>query len=187
MKAYPKIFSWWWTGKPGMLESMGLQRVRHDQATELNWRNINQSVLLFFFLLYNIVLVLPYINMHPPWVYTCSPSWTPLPPPSPYHPSWSSQCTSPKLPYPASKGLQSPSDSSWQVGASCKWSLLCFERPSVFQRWPGLGLSYLASTMYRVSCLLCTCTLLQLNHPVLLRWVYSSTNQLRNVMLWSSS
>ena len=26
------------------------------------------------------------------------PSWTPVPPPSPYHPSGSSQCTSPKLP-----------------------------------------------------------------------------------------
>ena len=38
-------------------------------------------------------MVLPYINMHPPRVYTCSPSWTPLPPPSPYHPSGSSQCT----------------------------------------------------------------------------------------------
>ena len=31
-------------------------------------------VLFYFFLLYNIVLVLPYINMHPPWVYMCSPS-----------------------------------------------------------------------------------------------------------------
>ena len=31
--------SWWWTGKPGMLQSMGLQRVRHDWATELNWVN----------------------------------------------------------------------------------------------------------------------------------------------------
>ena len=28
--------SWWWTGKPGMLQSMGLQRVRHDWVTELN-------------------------------------------------------------------------------------------------------------------------------------------------------
>ena len=56
------------------------------------------SVYLFIYLLYSIVLVLPYINMHPPRVYTCSPSWTPLPPPSPYHPSASSQCTSPKLP-----------------------------------------------------------------------------------------
>ena len=28
--------SWWWTGRPGMLWFMGLQRVRHDWATELN-------------------------------------------------------------------------------------------------------------------------------------------------------
>ena len=28
--------SWWWTGRPGMLRFMGLQRVRHDWATELN-------------------------------------------------------------------------------------------------------------------------------------------------------
>ena len=27
----------WWTGRPGMLQSMGLQRVGHDWATELNW------------------------------------------------------------------------------------------------------------------------------------------------------
>ena len=29
--------SWWWTGKPGVLQSMGLQRVGHDWVTELNW------------------------------------------------------------------------------------------------------------------------------------------------------
>ena len=29
--------SWWWTGRPGVLQSMGSQRVRHDRATELNW------------------------------------------------------------------------------------------------------------------------------------------------------
>ena len=29
--------SWWWTGRPGMLQSMGSQRVGHDWATELNW------------------------------------------------------------------------------------------------------------------------------------------------------
>ena len=33
-----------------------------------------------------------------PQVYMCSPSWTLLPPPSPYHPSGSSQCTSPRHP-----------------------------------------------------------------------------------------
>ena len=27
--------SWWWIGKPGVLQSMGLQRVRRDWATEL--------------------------------------------------------------------------------------------------------------------------------------------------------
>ena len=31
--------SWWWAGKPGMLQSMELQRVRHDWVTELtDWR-----------------------------------------------------------------------------------------------------------------------------------------------------
>ena len=29
--------SWWWTGWPGRLQSMGSQRVRHDWATEVNW------------------------------------------------------------------------------------------------------------------------------------------------------
>ena len=28
--------SWWWTGKPGMLQSMGWQKVRHKWANELN-------------------------------------------------------------------------------------------------------------------------------------------------------
>ena len=31
--------SWWWTGRPGMLQSMGSQRVRQEWATELNWCN----------------------------------------------------------------------------------------------------------------------------------------------------
>ena len=49
-------------------------------------------------LLYNIVLVLPYINMNLPQVYTYSSSRTPLPPPFLYHPSALSQCTSLKHP-----------------------------------------------------------------------------------------
>ena len=36
--------------------------------------------------------------MNPPQVYMCSPSRTLHPPPSPFHPSGSSQCTSPKYP-----------------------------------------------------------------------------------------
>ena len=31
--------SWWWTAKPGVLQSIWLQRVGHDWATELNWLN----------------------------------------------------------------------------------------------------------------------------------------------------
>ena len=30
--------SWWWTGKPGVLQSLGSQRVGHDWETELNWK-----------------------------------------------------------------------------------------------------------------------------------------------------
>ena len=41
-------------------------------------------------------MVLPYINMNPPRVYMCSPSWTPFPTRSLYHPYGSSLCTSPK-------------------------------------------------------------------------------------------
>ena len=29
--------SWWWTGKPDVLQSMRSQRVRHNWAIELNW------------------------------------------------------------------------------------------------------------------------------------------------------
>ena len=32
--------SWWWTGKPGTLQSIESQRVRHNWATELNWLNM---------------------------------------------------------------------------------------------------------------------------------------------------
>ena len=39
--------SWWWTGRPGVLWSMGLQTARYDWATELNWN----SVYLWFIVL----------------------------------------------------------------------------------------------------------------------------------------
>ena len=56
--------SWWWTGRPGVLRFMGLQRVGHDWATELNWNTIvpsnpiwrnlgiNRMLYLFFFLIW---------------------------------------------------------------------------------------------------------------------------------------
>ena len=52
----------------------------------------------YFISLYNTVLILPYIDMNPPRVYMSSQTWTPLPPPTPYHLSGSSLCTSPKHP-----------------------------------------------------------------------------------------
>ena len=38
--------SWWWTGRPGLLQSMGLQRVGHDWVTELNRNDIWLSLVL---------------------------------------------------------------------------------------------------------------------------------------------
>ena len=69
-----------------------------------SWEIISTHFLFFFnfnfyfILLYNTVLVLPYIDMNQPRVYMSSQSWTPLPPPTPYHLSGSSPCTSPKRP-----------------------------------------------------------------------------------------
>ena len=54
--------------------------------------------IVIIILLYNTVLVLPHIDMNPPQVYMSSQPWTPLPSPSPYHLSGSSQSTSPKHP-----------------------------------------------------------------------------------------
>ena len=53
--------SWWWTGRPGVLQSMWSQRVGHNWATELNWTEMRlrqqewvqeQQRNLFFILLY---------------------------------------------------------------------------------------------------------------------------------------
>ena len=33
--------SWWWTGRPSMLQSMELQWVGHNWETELNWTELN--------------------------------------------------------------------------------------------------------------------------------------------------
>ena len=36
--------SWWWTGRPGVLQSMGLQRVGHAWGTELNWTDSQLTI-----------------------------------------------------------------------------------------------------------------------------------------------
>ena len=45
--------SWCWTEKPGMLQSIGLQRVRHDWVTELALTNV------YFYGSYGMVLTVP--------------------------------------------------------------------------------------------------------------------------------
>ena len=35
---------WWWTGRSGVLQFTGSQRVRQDWATELNWTELNVCI-----------------------------------------------------------------------------------------------------------------------------------------------
>ena len=46
IKPSDKSGSWWWTGRPGVLQFMGSQRVFHDWATELNWTDDPEARLL---------------------------------------------------------------------------------------------------------------------------------------------
>ena len=49
--------SWWWTGWPGLLQSMGLQRVGHDWVTELiDWLYNSISTVSVCTILINIYL-----------------------------------------------------------------------------------------------------------------------------------
>ena len=68
----------------------------------------------FFYLEANYITILywflSYTDMNQPWIYMYSPSRSPLLPPSPSHPSGSSQCTSPKhLSHGSNLGWQSVS------------------------------------------------------------------------------
>ena len=63
--SFRKLRSWWWTGRPGVLRSMGSQRVRHDWATELScplyMRPTLQTV---SFLIYGYLQVYCFIVKH---------------------------------------------------------------------------------------------------------------------------
>jgi len=39
--------NWWWTGRPGMLQSLGSQKIWHDWVIELNWTNILKVKVLY--------------------------------------------------------------------------------------------------------------------------------------------
>ena len=57
--------SWWWTERPGMLQSMGLQRVGHNWVTELNWNleNILQNSISTYIYIHRYYLVLKHSVM----------------------------------------------------------------------------------------------------------------------------
>ena len=50
--------SWWWAGKPGVLQSMGSQRVRHNQLTELNWTDEHWDACMCFFFNLNLFILI---------------------------------------------------------------------------------------------------------------------------------
>ena len=72
-----KLWEWWWTGKPGLLQSMGLQIVGHDWETELNW---TEWLTLSFHLYYSschyefVLLIFPKVSFYPSWSWLWSPS-----------------------------------------------------------------------------------------------------------------
>ena len=39
---------WWWTGRPGVLQIMGSQRVGHNWATELNWTTWHNDLIFTY-------------------------------------------------------------------------------------------------------------------------------------------
>ena len=61
--------SGWWTGRPGMLQSRGLQRVGYDWVTELNWTDI--------WLLKKILIWLHWILVMAREIFSCD-MWTQL-------------------------------------------------------------------------------------------------------------
>ena len=69
---------WWWTGRPGMLLSMGSQRVGHDWVAELNW-TINCFSKFFALMKFPLTFVLP----EEIWVVQWKEGWEPFSSPGP--------------------------------------------------------------------------------------------------------
>ena len=54
--------SWWWTGRPGVLQFMGSQRIGHDWVTELNWDIFLSTLQLLTYLIFMVNLQGRYFN-----------------------------------------------------------------------------------------------------------------------------
>ena len=67
--------AWWWTGRPGVLPFMGLQKVGHDWATELNWAENSPSFFPLF--LSQVSQYFPYITYRIFWSWS-TPAFSPI-------------------------------------------------------------------------------------------------------------
>ena len=71
MWVWVKYRSWWWTGRPGVLQFMGSQRVEHNWATKLKWNFIQalMQVIMAYFWVHSwkilLYLFLFYKSMQP--------------------------------------------------------------------------------------------------------------------------
>ena len=59
--------SLWWTGRPGVLQFVGSQRVRHDWATELNWLIY---IILIYLIKRSLCVNTTFIQFHSPFTPT---------------------------------------------------------------------------------------------------------------------
>ena len=85
-----------------------------------------------FFFFFNIVLVLPYINMDPPRVYTCSPSWTPPPTSLPIPSLWVIPVHQPQVSCILHR--------TWTGDSFLIWYYTCFN--AILPNHPTLSLSH---------------------------------------------
>ena len=119
--------SWWWTGRPGMLQSMGLQRVEHDWATKPNMiitmMNVRYEWMLVIINTFTYSQSLVWILSWNPVMDIMTPVYTGLSKQATDH--WSSPqrcCTPWSPPLPGiSPALQAP---------VIPWFLLLFSGPS---------------------------------------------------------
>ena len=73
-----KFGSWWWTGKPGVLQSMGSQRVRHDWVTEMT--ELRRTYCMAQVTLLNTLLTYMGKQSRQEWIYVnqihCTVRWS---------------------------------------------------------------------------------------------------------------
>ena len=110
-------------------ESWNIKKTERRRIDAFGFCFFNLINFNLFILLYNIVLVLPYIDLNLPRVYMCSPSWTPPPTSLPIPSLWVIPVHHP----------QAPCTMHWTcTGNSFQWQ--CFN--AILPSHPTLALSH---------------------------------------------